>query len=522
MLETFGRPASRARASPSPSSTTVRTKSLDLDPFPLLYLHACLHACLALSPFVLYVEVDAEHPDLRHAMLNDLFVDLNTDFLLSEDGAESAVLSRPDSHATRCAGQIVSKHNNGICGKGIAPASSLINIRILSSLMTSSMESEAVTKHLKLVDIYNCSWGPADDGKTLDGPSRGVKMAFLRGIREGREGKGAIYLFASGNGGAYNDHCNADGYASAAFAISIGAVDMDRESPLYMEACPAMLAVAPSSSPRKTGIATTDTRGGCTTEHGGTSAAAPIAAGIIALMLEANPDLTWIQVQRLLVMGATPFKTTEEPSAWTKNAAGRWFSDIYGFGLLDAEKLVTMALNAKGSRGGQMEGLNDRPVLLESASTGQGRVLIKSNVPVERISIILDTRTIGYRGETSVHLTSPSGTRFKVMGERPLDKSEHGFTGWSMTCNAFWGEMSLGEWRLDVQGAVLEQWKLVLFAKDPRGGGQGRAGAGRRAGTVGLFRLDPTIRVCACLVGAAHLVHLTCQLNGHQKGVGYS
>ena len=41
--------------------------------------------------------------------------------------------------------------------------------------------------------------------------------------------------------------------------------------------------------------------GGCTVSHTGTSAAAPLAAGILALVLEAAPDLTWRDVQHLVV-----------------------------------------------------------------------------------------------------------------------------------------------------------------------------------------------------------------------------
>jgi len=43
---------------------------------------------------------------------------------------------------------------------------------------------------------------------------------------------------------------------------------------------------------------------GCTESHSGTSAAAPIAAALIALMLEARPCLTWRDVQHIIVFTA--------------------------------------------------------------------------------------------------------------------------------------------------------------------------------------------------------------------------
>ena len=43
---------------------------------------------------------------------------------------------------------------------------------------------------------------------------------------------------------------------------------------------------------------------GCTTQHTGTSAAAPLAAGMIALMLSARPCLTWRDIQHIIVVTA--------------------------------------------------------------------------------------------------------------------------------------------------------------------------------------------------------------------------
>ena len=65
--------------------------------------------------------------------------------------------------------------------------------------------------------------------------------------------------------------------------------------------------------------------GGCTVSHTGTSAAAPLAAGIIALVLEANPALTWRDVQHLVVFSSNsaPVKSNK---GWKKNGAGLWYN----------------------------------------------------------------------------------------------------------------------------------------------------------------------------------------------------
>ena len=88
--------------------------------------------------------------------------------------------------------------------------------------------------------------------------------------------------------------------------INAGAVDEKGQMPYYAEECASMLAVTFSSgSVGKRNIVTTDwtldSGTGCTTTHTGTSAAAPLAAGMIALMLEAKECLSWRDVQHIIV-----------------------------------------------------------------------------------------------------------------------------------------------------------------------------------------------------------------------------
>ena len=52
------------------------------------------------------------------------------------------------------------------------------------------------------------SWGPDDDGKTVDGPGRLAARAFVQGVSTGRKGKGSIFVWASGNGGRWDSACN--------------------------------------------------------------------------------------------------------------------------------------------------------------------------------------------------------------------------------------------------------------------------------------------------------------------------
>ncbi|KNC72622.1 hypothetical protein SARC_14818, partial [Sphaeroforma arctica JP610] len=81
----------------------------------------------------------------------------------------------------------------------------------------------------------------------------------------------------------------------------------------------------------------------------GTSAAAPLGAGMLALVLEANNTLTWRDVQYLLVYTSVHINADHE--SWTVNGRDWPYSDRFGFGLMDAYAMVTTAQSWQGLRG---------------------------------------------------------------------------------------------------------------------------------------------------------------------------
>ena len=88
-------------------------------------------------------------------------------------------------------------------------------VRILDGPILDALEAKAISFNRNHIDIYSASWGPDDDGRTVDGPGPLAKLALEEGIKKGRNGKGSIYVWASGNGGKHFDNCNCDGYATS-------------------------------------------------------------------------------------------------------------------------------------------------------------------------------------------------------------------------------------------------------------------------------------------------------------------
>uniref|UniRef100_A0AC35U0G1 Peptidase_S8 domain-containing protein n=1 Tax=Rhabditophanes sp. KR3021 TaxID=114890 RepID=A0AC35U0G1_9BILA len=133
---------------------------------------------------------------------------------------------------------------------------------------------------------------------TIDGPAKLTREAFEKGVKYGRGGLGSIFVWASGNGGKEDDVCSADGYTNSIYTLSISSATESGNIPWYSEACSSTLATTYSSgSNDEKMILTTDLHGSYTRSHTGTSASAPIAAGISALALEANPKLSWRDLQ---------------------------------------------------------------------------------------------------------------------------------------------------------------------------------------------------------------------------------
>lgn len=151
-----------------------------------------------------------------------------------------------DRHGTRCAGEVSAARNN-VCGVGVAYDSKVAGIRILSKPISDADEAEALMYKLQDNQIYSCSWGPPDDGRSMEAPDVLIRRAMLTAIQQGRGGLGSIYVFASGNGAANGDNCNFDGYTNSIYSITVGAVDRKGQHPYYSEHCSAQLVVTYSS-----------------------------------------------------------------------------------------------------------------------------------------------------------------------------------------------------------------------------------------------------------------------------------
>uniref|UniRef100_A0AAQ5ZBU8 P/Homo B domain-containing protein n=1 Tax=Amphiprion ocellaris TaxID=80972 RepID=A0AAQ5ZBU8_AMPOC len=397
--------------------------------------------------------IEKDHPDLISNYDPEASYDVNDG---DTDPQPRYTQRNENRHGTRCAGEVAAAANNDVCGVGVAYNAKIGGVRMLDGEVTDVVEAHSLSLNPQHIHIYSASWGPEDDGKSLDGPAKLAREAFLQGITKGRSGLGSIFVWASGNGGREQDSCNCDGYTNSIYTLSISSTTQSGNVPWYSEPCSSTLATTFSSgNPGEKQIVTTDLRQKCTDSHTGTSASAPLAAGIIALALEANMNLTWRDMQHLVVRTSQPGHLSA--GDWKTNGVGRRVSHSYGYGLLDAGAIVGLAQNWT-TVGPQHQCVNT--MLTEPRDIGNKLVFSKSVdacwgrpeyvSSLEHVQARL-TLSHNQRGKLAIHLISPLGTRSTLLFPRPNDYSSEGFNDWAFMTTHSWDEDPQGEWTLEIE-----------------------------------------------------------------------
>lgn len=128
--------------------------------------------------------VQADHPDLIRNYDKKASYDIN-----SNDDNPTPQDNGENKHGTRCAGEIAAEAGNEYCGVGVAYNASIGGVRMLDGTVTDDVEAQALGLNPNHIDVYSASWGPDDNGKTVDGPGHLAAQAFVNGVRNGRKGE---------------------------------------------------------------------------------------------------------------------------------------------------------------------------------------------------------------------------------------------------------------------------------------------------------------------------------------------
>ncbi|MEM9887902.1 MAG: S8 family serine peptidase [Bacteroidota bacterium] len=256
------------------------------------------------------------------------------------------------SHGTPCASVAVAASN----GKGIVGAAPNAKFMPINGTSFSSRATERMFDYCMEngADIISCSWGTTDPNFSLNSIK---KAAITKAARQGRGGKGCIVLFAVGN----DDLDFVNFYAAHPDVIAVAASTSQDKHASYSNRGREVTICAPSNGdwPIIAGRAWWDegvswetgpyrywrdgrSRGDQYKHFGGTSSACPLVAGICALMLSANPNLTAKEVKEILQ------KTADKIGSPSEYVDGH--SPKYGYGRINADRAVAEALRKKDSQ----------------------------------------------------------------------------------------------------------------------------------------------------------------------------
>ena len=425
--------------------------------------------------------------------------DLNNNYDASLEFQYNGVTYRPtpltadDAHGTACAGLIAGEAGNGIGGVGVAFGAMLTGVNYLGDIQ---FQSAAIYDAAMLwganFDIVSNSWGmdvnfDASQDLTQLSSFASMDVALWDVIAStGRGGLGTIIVKAAGN---ETVNVNGDGWNSSRLTITVAATDLNGDVADYSNYGAAVLVAGPAAAVTTdlvgqdgynvSGGADGDTLADTNyqSQFNGTSAATPVVAGVVALMLDANANLGWRDVQNLLALSASHTGsslsqvsgTGFEFGGWlqlggnTWNAGGQIYHESYGYGMVNAYGAVRLAeawatikpvaftsaneLTEHVSYSGPSVNIPDATASTHGKATIH--LIETTAITIESIAITV-TATHGWAGDLAMWLVTPDGEKVQILAPNDLTGAISN-TPWTFTVDGLRGYSSAGDWKLLVE-----------------------------------------------------------------------
>ena len=475
--------------------------------------------------------VDLDHPDLK----DNANVNLSKDYTAGNDNsAWLGKMPRGDAgksaHGTFVAGEIAMVKDNSEGLFGVAPNVELRGYNFVDSDQRYSKLIDGLGVGVKGNVTFNYSFGSFQSSFTGFGE---YAESYLQYLSEKRSGANIVWVKASGNwyledskegiinwrgqkwflGNSNFDQINTYPYMIMVGALNTSGTRASFSSPgsnLWMSA-PGVRTSASDIVGCSGGYSTNPSRGpfdrqgnnlnpNCDYATGkqGTSMAAPLVSGVVALMREVCPGTcTWREIKHALAKTAVkvdskasdhqhPIKGLSLPGhtyqlGWRTNSAGYSFHNHYGFGMPDIKaainyleneaKVMGELVNTLGSDGRayyQSGSLNQNIPDRDAGGISHSLAVDAHNLVIEHVLVIVNI-THPIASDLGIELTSPSGMVSQLAninsGINQVDLTDDTYFG----SNAFYGESSLGTWTLKVvdgrsgETGVLKDWSLKIM-----------------------------------------------------------
>ena len=436
------------------------------------------------------------HPDL-----NDNY-DPTKQIVIGATTFDGANVLPIDGHGTAVAG-LIAAEANGEGTVGIAFGAQVTGVNIFDAASALFINAAIPTGFHQAIaqssrfDVVNNSWGSTpffDATQSLDvaGSFAALTNAgWSSAAATGRGGLGTVVVKSAGNDAR---DAQGDGLNASRFTITVAALGDSGFASSYSNHGASVLIAAPGSEFTANGglgAVTTDLLGtdgynlrsdfsadsDYTDDFGGTSAAGPIVAAVVALMLDANPNLGWRDVQNILAASAThtgsgfnapTLDGTFENGFWYFNNADHWNGGgmhahaNYGFGALNAYNAVRMAevwtlfgtaqtsANEVTASGATEAG----PLALPDLTNVDVLTDIATAIEIEHVSLTVTFSHANFI-DLDLYLTSAEGTVVRLLdGTAGTVATATGGLTWTFGIDTLRGETSNGTWRVTFSDVV--------------------------------------------------------------------
>ncbi len=417
--------------------------------------------------------VQIAHPDLTAN------ISAANSFDFGQNDADPSPVHSNDAHGTAVAGVAAARGGNSIGVVGAAPHAGIGGLRIdfpnqTSAMFAAATEFRSTVAQGTHIKIKNHSYGPS---------STYGNNATTTAAIDTSTAAGTIHVFSAGNERKFLsedsvkkvNQNNPNSITVAALAprgdfAEWGSNGGSSFGGNVAVTSPSNGFINFNASPGSIGIITTDNTGASgynghpdnsyTNGFGGTSSAAPLVTGVLALVKQVQPALNTRFAKHLLarfsdVVDAADATDTGD-GGWKTNGAGIKFNHNYGFGMINATKLVQNAPLYNGVTALTTTSTGTTSVTAAIAdspsSNNPGTFLsrtfsIASTTPLEEVLVHLNVSHT-FRGDLQAFLTSPSGTKSRLMQRTVSDSADN--ISWTFTNHAFWGENPQGTWTLEI------------------------------------------------------------------------